>query len=53
MSLDKDIEKLFGIKELSEKDRKRALSAFREMVKLLNKGEVRSAEKRDGVWFVQ
>jgi len=50
MSLDKDIEKLFGIKELSEKDRKRALSAFREMVKLLNKGEVRSAEKRDGVW---
>jgi 2,3,4,5-tetrahydropyridine-2-carboxylate N-succinyltransferase len=50
MGLDKDIEKLFGVRELSVKDRTKALAAFREMVKLLNKGEVRSAVKINGEW---
>ncbi|MCI0449772.1 MAG: 2,3,4,5-tetrahydropyridine-2,6-dicarboxylate N-succinyltransferase [Chlorobi bacterium] len=52
MSLDKNIEKLFDSKELSEKDKKRALVAFKEMVKLLNNGKIRSAEKRNGKWQV-
>lgn len=50
MSLNTDIEKYFDAKELSEKESKKALSAFNEMVKLLNKGEVRSAEKKNGTW---
>lgn len=50
MSLNTDIERYFEAKELSEKERKKALSSFKEMVKLLNKGEVRSAEKTGGVW---
>jgi 2,3,4,5-tetrahydropyridine-2-carboxylate N-succinyltransferase len=50
MSLDKDIEKYFSEVALSGKKAKKALSAFSEMVKLLNKGKVRSAEKRDGIW---
>jgi 2,3,4,5-tetrahydropyridine-2,6-dicarboxylate N-succinyltransferase len=50
MSLNTDIERYFEAKELSEKDRKKALSSFKEMVKLLNKGEVRSAEKTGGTW---
>jgi 2,3,4,5-tetrahydropyridine-2-carboxylate N-succinyltransferase len=50
MSLNTDIERYFESKELSEKDRKIALSSFKEMVKLLNKGEVRSAEKSGGTW---
>jgi 2,3,4,5-tetrahydropyridine-2-carboxylate N-succinyltransferase len=50
MSLNKDIESFFDSKELNEKLTKKALSAFKEMVKLLNKGEVRSAEKINGVW---
>lgn len=50
MSLNKDIEKYFESKQLSEKESKKALEAFKEMVKLLNKGEVRSAEKKNGLW---
>lgn len=50
MSLNTDIEKYFEQKELSEKSGKKALAAFKEMVKLLNEGKVRSAEKTDGSW---
>jgi 2,3,4,5-tetrahydropyridine-2,6-dicarboxylate N-succinyltransferase len=50
MSLNTDIERYFESKELSGKESKNALSSFKEMVKLLNKGEVRSAEKNGGVW---
>src|SRR3989304_7238405 len=50
MSLDKDIEKYFSIKDLSKKEAEKALTAFAEMVKLLNKGKIRSAEKINGSW---
>lgn len=50
MSLDKDIEKYFESGEFTEKNRKKALSAFKEMVKLLNKGKVRAAEYTGGSW---
>jgi len=50
MSLEKDIEKLFAAGNLASSQKAKAISAFKEMVKLLNKGEVRSAEKRDGTW---
>jgi len=50
MSLQKDIERYFSNKELNKKDTAKALAAFGEMVNLLNKGEVRSAEKREGNW---
>lgn len=50
MSLDKDIEKYFEGGELSEKNKKKALTAFKEMVKLLNKGRVRAAEYSSGNW---
>lgn len=50
MSLEQDIEKYYSQTELKPAERTKALSAFKEMVKLLNKGEVRSAEKSGGVW---
>src|SRR4030095_8310081 len=50
MSLQSDIEKFFDSKELSAKDKKKAYEAFREMVKLLNKGKVSSAEKEGDTW---
>lgn len=50
MSLEQDIEKYYSQTELKPAERTKALSAFKEMVKLLNKGEVRSAEKTGGVW---
>jgi 2,3,4,5-tetrahydropyridine-2-carboxylate N-succinyltransferase len=50
MSLIKDIEKYFEAKELSAKDKTKALDAFKEMVKLLNIGEVRAAENPGGTW---
>lgn len=50
MSLDKDIEKFFESTNLPAKDKTKALVAFKEMIKLLNKGEVRSAEKTNGTW---
>src|ERR1700687_5903310 len=52
MSLDKDIEKLFSSKDFSQKEKNKALTVFKELVKLLNKGKVRSAEKKDGIWRV-
>ncbi len=50
MSLNIDIERYFESKELSGKESENALASFNEMVELLNKGEVRSAEKINGVW---
>ncbi len=50
MSLEHDIERYYSQTELKPAERTKALSAFKEMVKLLNKGEVRSAEKTGGVW---
>lgn len=50
MSLEKDIEKYFESGEITAKNRKKALDAFKEMVKLLNSGKVRSAEKSGGRW---
>lgn len=51
MSLQQDIEKFFSNKELTGKEKTKALAAFNEMTGLLNKGEVRSAERRhDGLW---
>ncbi len=50
MSLQKDIASLFAKSKLSEKDIKRANAVFKELVKLLNKGEVRSAEFAEGSW---
>ncbi|MCX7877684.1 MAG: 2,3,4,5-tetrahydropyridine-2,6-dicarboxylate N-succinyltransferase [Ignavibacteria bacterium] len=52
MSLEKDIEKYFSSSALSVKDLKKARLAFNEMVSLLNKGVIRSAEKSDGIWKV-
>jgi len=50
MGLQKDIERFFSAKELNNKETAKALVAFGEMVRLLNKGEVRSAEKTGGYW---
>lgn len=50
MSLQKDIEKYFSVNELSKQESVKALKAFAEMVKLLNKGQIRSAEKNGNVW---
>ncbi len=50
MSLEQDIEKYFSAVELKPSEKTRAMTAFKEMVKLLNKGEVRSAEKVNGTW---
>ena len=50
MSLQKDIELLFASPQLTSGENKKALSVFKEMVKLLNSGKIRSAEKINGEW---
>jgi 2,3,4,5-tetrahydropyridine-2-carboxylate N-succinyltransferase len=50
MSLQKDIGTLFEKPKLSDKDAKKANAVFKELVKLLNRGEVRSAEYVNGSW---
>lgn len=50
MSLEKDILKYFGNKNLTVAETKSAESAFKELVNQLNKGNVRSAEKSSGTW---
>jgi 2,3,4,5-tetrahydropyridine-2-carboxylate N-succinyltransferase len=50
MTLQKDIELLYSKTKLTEKEQKRANVVFNELVKLLNKGEVRSAEYTNGMW---
>jgi 2,3,4,5-tetrahydropyridine-2-carboxylate N-succinyltransferase len=50
MSLEKDIILLFEKQKLNKKESNKAYSAFKELVKLLNKGAVRAAEKKEGIW---
>jgi len=50
MSLNTDIERYFEAKELSESEKNNALGSFNELVELLNRGEVRSAEKTGDTW---
>lgn len=50
MSLEKDISALYNKKDLSAKDLKHAGEVFKELLKLLNKGKVRSAEFTNGSW---
>jgi 2,3,4,5-tetrahydropyridine-2-carboxylate N-succinyltransferase len=52
MSLEKEIEKYYLAKEFKPKDKLKAISVFKEMVHLLNKGEIRSAVKINGNWKV-
>jgi 2,3,4,5-tetrahydropyridine-2-carboxylate N-succinyltransferase len=51
MSLQQDIEKYFALSETKPKEKSLAMAAFKELVKLLNRGEVRSAEKQNGRWI--
>lgn len=50
MGLDKDIEYLFNKAHFTSKESQKSLSVFNELVKLLNKGSVRAAEKINGYW---
>lgn len=50
MSLQKDIELLFAGPKLTSGENKKAESVFKELVKLLNTGKIRSAEKIAGEW---
>lgn len=50
MSLNTDIERYFEAKELSESEKNKALGSFNELVELLNRGEVRSAERTGDTW---
>lgn len=51
MSLQLDIEKYFSLSEFKPKEKTLAIAAFKELVKLLNRGEVRSAEKHGDTWI--
>jgi 2,3,4,5-tetrahydropyridine-2-carboxylate N-succinyltransferase len=50
MSLEKDITSLYNKTKLSAKESQKANSVYKELIKLLNKGKVRSAEFKDGSW---
>ena len=50
MNIEKEIERLFEKGRLTGIETKKAFSVFKELVDLLNKGKVRSAEKKDGIW---
>lgn len=50
MSLQKDIESLYSQPSFTEKQSLKAEKIFKELLKGLNKGEIRSAEKSNGVW---
>lgn len=51
MGLQQDIEKYFALTEFKPKEKTLAMAAFKELVKLLNRGEVRSAEKHGDAWI--
>jgi 2,3,4,5-tetrahydropyridine-2-carboxylate N-succinyltransferase len=51
MNIDKDIIKLFEIKEFTIKQKSKAEKVFRELLKLLNRGEVRSAYNDGDEWI--
>jgi 2,3,4,5-tetrahydropyridine-2-carboxylate N-succinyltransferase len=50
MGLEKDIENYYNKAKLTKKEVDKAEIVFKELVNLLNKGEIRSAEKSGGVW---
>jgi 2,3,4,5-tetrahydropyridine-2-carboxylate N-succinyltransferase len=50
MPIEKDIEKIFEKSKLTLAENKKAETVFKELIKLLNKGDVRSAEKVNGEW---
>lgn len=50
MSLEKDISALFNKAKLTDKESRRATAVFKELIKLLNKGKVRSAEYVNASW---
>lgn len=50
MSIEKDINKLFEKSKFSAAENKKAESVFKELIKLLNSGKVRSAEKVNSEW---
>ena len=50
MNIEKDINILFDKQNLSKKEAGKAEMVFKELLKLLNKGKVRSAEKINGEW---
>lgn len=50
MSIEKDIMQLFDKQKLSVKEEKKANEVFKELIKLLNKGKIRAAEKVNGEW---
>lgn len=50
MSIEKDIIQLFDKQKLSVKEEKKANEVFKELIKLLNKGKIRAAEKVNGEW---
>jgi 2,3,4,5-tetrahydropyridine-2-carboxylate N-succinyltransferase len=51
MSLRSDIEKLYQIEKPTGKSLQKSELVFKELVKLLNSGQARAAEKTNGVWF--
>jgi 2,3,4,5-tetrahydropyridine-2-carboxylate N-succinyltransferase len=50
LSIEKEITQLFDKEKFSKRESGKASSLFKELIKLLNSGNARSAEKRDGVW---
>lgn len=52
MSIEKDIESLYGKSAFTQKDSRHAETVFKELIKLLNSGKVRAAEEKSGTWKV-
>ena len=50
MNIEKEIERFFEKGKLTEGEAKKAFLVFKELLNLLNKGKVRSAEKKNGIW---
>jgi 2,3,4,5-tetrahydropyridine-2-carboxylate N-succinyltransferase len=50
LEIRKEIELLFGKGKLTAKETSRASLIFKELIKLLNTGKVRAAEKKNGAW---
>jgi 2,3,4,5-tetrahydropyridine-2-carboxylate N-succinyltransferase len=50
LEIKKEIELLFGKEKLTAKETNRAASIFKELIKLLNTGKVRAAEKKNSAW---
>jgi 2,3,4,5-tetrahydropyridine-2-carboxylate N-succinyltransferase len=50
LSIEKEITQLFDKEKFSKRESGKASSLFKELIKLLNSGNARSAEKKEGVW---